>query len=232
MDTVLLIASRGPTLTSFSSLLSTLDCHLLIAEPAAGDALPDGLQLVVIEFRPEESAAAQFTRRLEALAPRPTLVVGPDLPEGQIRQLLAPLPVGRYLRINTPVAGKREALQALLSRVPRPVLTVGQLHLDLRDRRARYGTQPLLLTATEFRLLRVLMQSPGQWHDCAALMAQAACHDVPVHLAHVRRKLAACSAAPLLRGNPRQGYTVDARRHARTLPDPGLALRTHLRHLF
>lgn len=232
METVLLLGSRGPVLTSLGSLLRTLDCRILLAAAPGAHAHFVKLTLAVAEFKPQQTPLAQFAEQLRRLAPVPTLVVGPDLPESQVASLLALEHVGEYIKLSAPASEKREILRAWLPEPARDVLTMGQLRLDLRDQSVRYGTQPLALTPSEFRLLRVLMQRPGQPTDCATLAALADCHDVPDQLSNVRRKLAACSAVPLLRGRPGQSYTLDARRFSRPLPDPGLALRTHLRQLF
>jgi hypothetical protein len=232
MGTVLLLGSRGPTLTSLSGLLKTLECRVLHADAPGQHGRSVNLTLAVIEFRPQDTPLAAFTRRLHLLAPLPTLVVGPDLAESQVERLLALPHVGSYLKINAPASEKRAALRAWLPELPRAVLSLGQLHLNVEDQSVRYGTQPLTFTLTEYRLLRVLMGRPGQRTDCATLAALARCRGVPAHLGNVRRKLAGWSAVPLLRGNPTQGYALDARRHPRALPDPGLALRTHLRQLF
>lgn len=232
METVLLLGSGGPTLTSLAGLLRTLECRVLLAAAPGSHAEFIRLTLAVAEFRPQTTSLGALIERLHRLAPLPTVVVGPDLPEGQVAQVLAPEHVGAYLKLSTPPWEKRETLRAWLPEPVREVLTLGPLRLDLRDQSVRHGTRRLALTPSEFRLLRVLMERPGEPTEGATLAALAACHDVPTHLGHLRRKLAACSAVPLLRAHPGQRYTLDARRSPRPLPNPALTLRTHLQRLF
>lgn len=232
MGTVLLLGSAGPTLNSLSAVLRTLECRVLLAASPGPHAEFIRLALAVAEFCPQETPLAEFAERLRSLAPLPTVVVGPDLPESQVAPLLAPGHVGGYLRLGTPAREKREALRAWLPQEAREVLSVGPLRLDPRGQKVQCGARPLNLTPREFRLLRALMQRPGEWAGSASLAALAACPDVPTHLGHLHRKLAACSAAPLLRVAPGPRYALDARRSPRFLPSPALTLRTHLQHLF
>lgn len=92
------------------------------------------------------------------------------------------------------------------------VLSVGSVHLDGSSRRTYVGEDEIDLTATEFNLLRCLMEHPGQVFTRSQLLRQvwgydsdAAGRTVDVHVAALRAKL---TAAPILRTVRGVGYAV------------------------
>lgn len=92
-------------------------------------------------------------------------------------------------------------IKAILARgnraAPR-LLTHGQLELDIAGHRCRIGTAEMDLTATEFSLLRVLMQHPDQVHDRNRLIdavyggnTALSARTVDSHIRNIRSKAAA-----------------------------------------
>ncbi|MFC4453848.1 hypothetical protein [Deinococcus sonorensis] len=232
VNTVMLIGPNGPTANSFMGLLSGLKCRVLRSSTVRALQHTIQLQLAIVEYLPAEYTLAAFTAQLHRLQPVPTVVVGPELTAQQVEQLTAPGAAQAYLPLQSSMAARRQLIQAQLPNSDGRTLRVGQLSLDPQDQSVRYGADPLPLTATEYRLLRSLMQVPGQLLSCAALEALTSCSDIQAHLGSVRRKLFAASAPLLVRGSRRSGYVIDARVHSRAPRSADLALRTHLRQLF
>lgn len=108
-------------------------------------------------------------------------------------------------------------LGGILRRAGRPeqrsrVLSVGSVHLDDSSRRTYVGEDEIDLTATEFDLLRCLMEHPGQVFTRSQLLRQVWGYDsdsvsrtVDVHIAALRSKL---GAAPILRTVRGVGYAA------------------------
>lgn len=93
-------------------------------------------------------------------------------------------------------------VQALLRRappqasVPPPTITVGELEINCWARSVRLHGQPVALTPTEFRLLEVLVKSPGRVFTRDELLARAFGPDfdgldrtIDVHITNLRRKV-------------------------------------------
>ncbi|MCW2541512.1 MAG: family transcriptional regulator [Frankiales bacterium] len=94
-------------------------------------------------------------------------------------------------------------------------LTVGQVTLDLGERRVFAAGGAMELTATEFDLLAFLMRRPGRVFGREQLMSEvwgyssvAGTRTVDVHIAQVRAKLGDASPIRTVRG---VGYSVQAR---------------------
>jgi DNA-binding response OmpR family regulator len=92
-------------------------------------------------------------------------------------------------------------------------LTVGQVSLDLSERRVLAAGAALELTATEFELLAFLMRRPGRVFSREQLMSEvwgyssvAGTRTVDVHIAQVRAKLGDASPIRTVRG---VGYSVE-----------------------
>jgi DNA-binding response OmpR family regulator len=94
-----------------------------------------------------------------------------------------------------------------------PDLVVGEVRLDLAQRRAFAGDTEVGLTATEFDLLGYLMRRPGRVFSREQLIsdvwgysAAGSVRTVDVHIAQVRAKLGEASPIRTVRG---VGYAVD-----------------------
>jgi DNA-binding response OmpR family regulator len=104
-----------------------------------------------------------------------------------------------------------------------PYLVVGDVRLDLAERRAFSGENEVELTATEFDLLGYLMRRPGRVFSREQLIsdvwgysAAGGVRTVDVHIAQVRAKLGDASPIRTVRG---VGYAVDKASHLRNRPD-------------
>ena len=94
-----------------------------------------------------------------------------------------------------------------------PVLTVGDLSLDLFRRQVKRADRPVELTATEFDLLAHLTRSPGRVYTRDQLLATvwgyeaaAGTRTVDVHVSQLRTKLGEPSPIRTVRG---VGYCID-----------------------
>ncbi|MBM3941626.1 MAG: response regulator transcription factor [SAR202 cluster bacterium] len=79
-------------------------------------------------------------------------------------------------------------------------LTFGDVELDLKRRTVQVGTNPVILTPTEFRLLALLMKEPGKVFSRAQIVERVFGYDfegfdrtVDAHVSNLRRKLEAAS---------------------------------------
>ena len=83
-------------------------------------------------------------------------------------------------------------------------LTHGELHLDLDRFRTTWGGNEVVLTVTEFGLLRTLLGYPGKVYTREELMERGYAEDTIVagrtidsHIRRIRRKLAAAGGDPI-----------------------------------
>jgi two-component system KDP operon response regulator KdpE len=113
-------------------------------------------------------------------------------------------------------------LRAVLRRVSdngsEPAIEVGDLMIDLADRRVVRGGEAIHLTPIEFDLLRVLAQNRGRLVTHKHLLQEVwgpsygdETHYLRVHVAHIRRKL-----------------ELDAARPRYVITEPGVGYRLHV----
>jgi two-component system KDP operon response regulator KdpE len=110
----------------------------------------------------------------------------------------------------------RAVLRRVSDTVTEPAIEVGDLVIDLADRRVRRGDQHVHLTPIEFDLLRVLAQSRGRLvthrHLLQAVWGPAygeETHYLRVHAAHIRGKLELDPSRPrYLITEPGVGYRL------------------------
>lgn len=95
-------------------------------------------------------------------------------------------------------------------------IDVGSLRMDLASQRAWRGTRELVLTRTEFSLLRVLAAHTGQVMSRSDLLSKTwgTSHDpgtnlVEVYISYVRAKLDHGEPRPLIHTVRGQGYVLD-----------------------
>lgn len=97
-----------------------------------------------------------------------------------------------------------------------PVVTIGDLSIDLPRRRVRLGTTDLVVTPLEYKLLTELARHPGRVLTHRALLEAVwgpgrgrEAHLVRVHMANLRKKLEADPARPrYLLTEPGVGYRL------------------------
>src|SRR6202795_4151709 len=97
------------------------------------------------------------------------------------------------------------------------VLRAGTIELDRSSCRVKLGTQPLSLTATEFRLLEFLMSRPGVVFSREQLLDAVWGHDravtdrtVDVYILRLRQKIEVDEASPFIRSVRGFGYSFNA----------------------
>jgi DNA-binding response OmpR family regulator len=97
-----------------------------------------------------------------------------------------------------------------------PPIRVGDVEIDGFRREARAAGERLPLTPTEFRLLETLGSQPGRTFTREELIARACGPDydgldraVDVHVTHLRRKIAACTARRHIRTVHGLGYRLE-----------------------
>ncbi len=115
------------------------------------------------------------------------------------------------------LAARIEALlrRPSLSRETR--LKVGQLELDLIERRARRGKREIELLPREFKLLEYMMRRPGRVITRAMLLEDIwhfgfvpETNLIDVHIGKLRRKIDGWGETPMLHTIRRAGFMLDA----------------------
>jgi two-component system KDP operon response regulator KdpE len=128
---------------------------------------------------------------------------------GDEREKVRALDAGADDYVTKPFGSQELAarLRAVLRRVAdtgtEPAIEVGDLVIDLADRRVRRGEQNIHLTPIEFDLLRVLAQNRGRLVTHRRLLQEVwgpsygdETHYLRVHVAHIRAKLELDPARP------------------------------------
>ena len=128
---------------------------------------------------------------------------------GDEREKVRALDAGADDYVTKPFGSQELAarLRAVLRRVSdngnEPAIEVGDLVIDLADRRVRRREEDIHLTPIEFDLLRVLAQNRGRLVTHKQLLQEVwgpaygdETHYLRVHVAHIRRKLEVDAARP------------------------------------
>jgi two-component system, OmpR family, KDP operon response regulator KdpE len=128
---------------------------------------------------------------------------------GDEREKVRALDAGADDYVTKPFGSQELAarLRAVLRRVSdtgnEPAIEVGELVIDLADRRVRRGEENIHLTPIEFDLLRVLAQNRGRLVTHRQLLQQVwgpaygeETHYLRVHVAHIRSKIERDPARP------------------------------------
>jgi two-component system, OmpR family, KDP operon response regulator KdpE len=141
---------------------------------------------------------------------------------GDEREKVRALDAGADDYVTKPFGSQELAarLRAVLRRVAdttnEPTITIGDLVIDLADRRVRRGEEPIHLTPIEFDLLRVLALNRGRLVTHRQLLQEVwgpgysdETHYLRVHVAHIRGKLEVDPARPrYVMTEPGVGYRL------------------------
>ena len=141
---------------------------------------------------------------------------------GDEREKVRALDAGADDYVTKPFGSQELAarLRAVLRRVAdtpaEPAITIGDLMIDLADRRVERDGEPIHLTPIEFDLLRVLAQNRGRLVTHRQLLQEVwgpaygeETHYLRVHVAHIRRKLERDPARPrYVSTEPGVGYRL------------------------
>ena len=102
------------------------------------------------------------------------------------------------------------------SRQGQPIYDDGILHVDLQNRTANLGGDPLALTPTEFRLLALLVASPGRLFPHGDLLRRVwgaayseDAHLLRLHIANLRRKIEKPGGHSYIRTHRQIGYAFE-----------------------
>ena len=134
---------------------------------AAEEQAPD---VVIYESNPESRPADGFILGLRAFSDVPLIVLGPELPEGELDEVRAlesgaddyiPRSTGIVCLVARLVAAIRRGRRTDPSANGQP-LSTGSLTLDPATYEVFLNDRSLSLTSTEFRLLHLLLSNRGQ----------------------------------------------------------------------
>ncbi len=167
--------------------------------------------LVVLDLMLPGIDGVELFRRLRALAPVPVVmltargeetdkVIGLEMgADDYITKPFSPRElVARVKAVLRRVQGSLETVEAGTS----PVLTAGDLEVDIAAREARRDGTPIPLTAREFELLAFLMRNPNQAFRREELLERVWGYTfgdtstVTVHVRRLREKIEADPGAP------------------------------------
>ena len=95
------------------------------------------------------------------------------------------------------------------------ILQVGDLHMDVHQRRVSRGAKPIALSPREFELLQVLMEEPGRVFTRTELSERVWQREhaydtrtVEIFIARLRKKVDAGFEIPLIQTMRAMGYTI------------------------
>ncbi len=176
-----------------------------------------GVDLAVIDLMLPELDGLELVRRVRRESTVPIILLSARADESS---RVAGLEVGADDYIVKPFSLREltSRVRANLRRVngfdaDQPVLSTGQVELDLRARHCRANGTEVELTRREFDLLTALLRYPGRIHTRPQLLQlvwdteHISAKTVDVHIASLRAKLGQAISIATLRG---VGYRLDA----------------------
>ncbi len=182
---------------------------------AAAMRPPDAL---IVDLVLPDGTGTEVVRELRTWSSAPVIVLSAV---GDEREKVAALDAGADDYVTKPV-GIDELIARLRAALRRatpsaePVLTVGELELDLEKRELRVGGKPVHLTPHQFDLLRVLAINEGKLLTHRAILQEvwgpgygSESNLLHVHVSQLRRKIEPDPARPRhLLTEPGAGYRL------------------------
>jgi len=182
---------------------------------AAAMRPPDAL---IVDLVLPDGTGTDVVRELRTWSSAPVIVLSAV---GDEREKVAALDAGADDYVTKPV-GIDELIARLRAALRRatpsaePVLTVGELALDLEKRELRVGGKPVHLTPHQFDLLRVLASNEGKLLTHRAILQEvwgpgygSESNLLHVHVSQLRRKIEPDPARPrYLLTEPGAGYRL------------------------
>jgi two-component system KDP operon response regulator KdpE len=198
-----------------------------VTEVAAGEAALDALSmsmydLMILDLVLPDLDGVEVCRRVREWSEMPVLILSAH---GEDEVKVRALDEGADDFVSKPfsapelLARMRRALRraAIAAAPAQPVVTIGDVEIDLLRRRVVRGDDEVHLTPTEYDLLRVLVQEAGRvmthGHLLRSVMGRGyedANGTLRVHVASLRKKLEADPSRPrIIKTEPGVGYRVD-----------------------
>ena len=182
---------------------------------AAAMRPPDAL---IVDLVLPDGTGTDVVRELRTWSSAPVIVLSAV---GDEREKVAALDAGADDYVTKPV-GIDELIARLRAALRRatpsaePVLTIGELELDLEKRELRVGGKPVHLTPHQFDLLRVLASNEGKLLTHRAILQEvwgpgygSESNLLHVHVSQLRRKIEPDPARPrYLLTEPGAGYRL------------------------
>ncbi len=177
---------------------------------------PDALLLDLVL---PDGTGVEVCTEVRRWSPLPIVVVSAV---GDEREKVRALDAGADDYVTKPFGSEEllARLRAVLRRVPDPgtgsLVTLGELVIDLADRRVQRGEDEVHLTPIEFDIVKVLAQNAGKLVTHRQLLHEVwgpeygeETHYLRVHVAHIRAKLEHDRARPeYLMTEPGVGYRL------------------------
>lgn len=172
--------------------------RLDVAERAVAVAAHD---LLLLDLMLPDGRGIPFLRRLRARGVRTPAIILTAL--DQVSERIEGLNAGADDYLVKPfdlgeLSARIGAVARRYSGNPNPILTLGDLRVDLAGRSLRRADQPVSLTAREWALFEALLARPGQLLSKAQLEDKLYAFDqdiesntIEVHISHLRKKLGA-----------------------------------------
>jgi len=188
------------------------------AQAALAEAAMRPPDAVILDLVLPDGTGTEVCRELRTWSAAPVIVLSAVGDEGE---KIAALDAGADDYVTKPV-GIDELIARLRAALRRatpsaePVLTVGELELDLEKRELRVGGKPVHLTPHQFDLLRVLASNEGKLLTHRAILQEvwgpgygSESNLLHVHVSQLRRKIEPDPARPrYLLTEPGAGYRL------------------------
>jgi len=188
------------------------------AEEALTAAAAHPPEAVILDLVLPDGNGTDVCRELRAWSDAPVIVLSAI---GEERQKIAALDAGADDYVTKPFSVDEllARLRAVLRRrapEQEPVLTIGDLHIDIPERVVTVAGQRVKLSPHEFDLLRVLAQNRGKLLTHRALLRevwgpayQVEAHYLHVYVSHLRKKIEPDPSSPrYLITEPGAGYRL------------------------
>ena len=188
------------------------------AETALAAAAMRPPEALIVDLVLPDGTGTEVVRELRTWSSAPVIVLSAV---GDEREKVAALDAGADDYVTKPVGIDEliARLRAVLRRVTpsaEPVLTIGELELDLEKRELRVGAKPVHLTPHQFDLLRVLALNEGKLLTHRAILQEvwgpgygSESNLLHVHVSQLRRKIEPDPARPrYLLTEPGAGYRL------------------------
>jgi two-component system KDP operon response regulator KdpE len=188
------------------------------AETALAAAAMRPPEALIVDLVLPDGTGTELVRELRTWSSAPVIVLSAV---GDEREKVAALDAGADDYVTKPVGIDEliARLRAVLRRATpsaEPVLTIGELELDLEKRELRVGAKPVHLTPHQFDLLRVLAVHEGKLLTHRTILQEvwgpgygSESNLLHVHVSQLRRKIEPDPARPrYLLTEPGAGYRL------------------------